>query len=77
MRSIREASAYFNIGAKKMREMAEDNERGLGLFMGSQYLICQPEFEEYLRDLLENPENLLKLRWHGGTNYGYNRLNKR
>ena len=26
---IREASAYFNIGAKKMRRMAEDNEGGM------------------------------------------------
>lgn len=38
MPSIREASAYFNIGVKKMRRMAEDNEGEFSLFMGNWYL---------------------------------------
>ena len=58
MLSIREASAYFNIGAKKMRRMAEDNEGEFSLFMGNRYLICRPKFEEYLQDLMKNPEEV-------------------
>lgn len=58
MLSIREASVYFNIGTKKMRRMAEDNEGEFSLFMGNRYLICRPKFEEYLQDLIKNPEEV-------------------
>lgn len=58
MLSIREASAYFNIGVKKMRRMAEDNEGEFSLFMGNRYLICRPKFEEYLQGLMKNPEKV-------------------
>lgn len=58
MLSIRETSAYFNIGVKKMRRMAEDNEGEFSLFMGNRYLICRPKFEEYLQDLMKNPEKV-------------------
>ena len=61
MLSIREASAYFNIGVKKMRRMAEDNKGEFSLFMGNRYLICRSKFEEYLQDLMKNSENVREL----------------
>jgi len=53
MLSIREARAYFNIGVKKMRRMAEDNEGEFSLFMGNRYLICRPKIEEYIQETIE------------------------
>ena len=38
MISLKEASAYFHIGIKKMRRMAEDNEGGFALFLGNDTL---------------------------------------
>ena len=61
MLSIREASAYFNIGVKKMRRVAEDNEGEFALFMGNRYLICRPKFEEYLLGIMKNPEKTCDL----------------
>ena len=61
MLSIREASAYFNIGVKKMRRMAEDNEGEFSLLMGNRYLICRPRFEEYLQDLMKKSEKVREL----------------
>lgn len=52
MISLKEASAYFHIGIKKMRRMAEDNEGGFALFLGNRYLICRPKFEEYLLKMM-------------------------
>lgn len=46
--SIKEAAAYFNIGIKKMRKLADEN---LGIFSvksGNRYLIIRTKFEEYL-----------------------------
>ncbi len=54
MISLKEASAYFHIGIKKMRRMAEENEGGFALFMGNRYIICRPKFEEYLLQLMGN-----------------------
>lgn len=55
MISLKEAGAYFNIGIKKMRRMAELNEGGFALFNGNRWLICRPKFEEYLLKLMKNP----------------------
>ena len=54
MISIKEARAYFNIGVKKMRRLAETNEGDFALYSGNRYLICRPRFEEYLLKLMEN-----------------------
>ena len=54
MISLKEASAYFHIGIRKMRRMAEENEGGFALFMGNRYIICRPKFEEYLLQLMGN-----------------------
>ncbi len=48
--SIKESAAYFNIGIKKMRRLAEEN---LGLFAvvsGNRYLILRTKFEEFLQN---------------------------
>lgn len=46
--SIKEAGAYFNIGIKKMRRLAEDNLGEFSVFSGNRYLVIRPKFEEYL-----------------------------
>lgn len=61
MISLKEASAYFHIGIKKMRRMAEDNEGGFALFLGNRYLICRPKFEKYLLQLMGNSYESKKL----------------
>lgn len=59
--SIKEAGAYFNIGSKKMRRLAETNEGSFALYSGNRYLICRPRFEEYLLKLMENPSKVAEV----------------
>lgn len=54
MLSIKEAALYFNIGVKKLRRMAEDNEGDFAIFICSRYLIIRPKFEEYLLEMSRN-----------------------
>ena len=51
--TVNEAAAYFNIGVKKMRRMAEGNEGGFAVYLGNRYLIVRAKFEEYMLDLAE------------------------
>ena len=51
--TIHEASAYFNIGIKKLRRMAESNEGKFALQMGNRYLIVRGKFEDYIEQLIE------------------------
>lgn len=60
MLTINEAAAYFSIGVKKLRRMAEDNEGKFAVTMGSRYLIVRGKFEEYI-DSLINRESEDKL----------------
>ena len=46
--TIREAAAYFNIGVKKMRRLAEDHLGIYSVYSGNRYLIIRPKFEAYL-----------------------------
>lgn len=46
--TIREAAAYFNIGVKKMRRLAEDHMGVFSVYSGNRYLIIRPRFEDYL-----------------------------
>ena len=46
--TIKEAGAYFNIGVKKMRRLAEDNLGVFSVYSGNRYLVIRPKFEEYL-----------------------------
>lgn len=55
MISIKEAGSYFNIGIKKMRRLAELNEGNFTLYNGNRYLIYRHKFEEYLLELMKNP----------------------
>ena len=52
MLTINEAAAYFSIGVKKLRRMAEDNEGKFEITMGSRYLIVRGKFEEYIDSLI-------------------------
>ena len=46
--TIKEAGAYFNIGVKKMRRLAEDNLGSFSIYSGNRYLVIRPKFEEYI-----------------------------
>lgn len=48
--SLKEASAYFGIGTKKMRRLAEENMGLFSVFCGNKYLIIRTKFEEYLQN---------------------------
>lgn len=48
MLTIKEAAAYFNIGTKKMRRIAEDNLGTVAGFCGNRFLIVRPKFEEFI-----------------------------
>ena len=52
MLTINEAAAYFSIGIKKLRRMAEDDEGKFAVAMGSRYLIVRGKFEEYIDSLI-------------------------
>lgn len=54
MLTINEAAMYFNIGIKKLRRMAEDNEENFAIMMGNRYLIVRPKFEAYIEALILN-----------------------
>ncbi len=53
MLTIKEAAAYFNIGVKKMRRIAEDNLGNIAVYCGNRYLVIRPRFEEFI---LNSPE---------------------
>lgn len=48
MLTINEAAAYFSIGVKKLRRMAEDNEGKFAITMGSRYLIVRENLKNIL-----------------------------
>lgn len=58
MLTIKEASAYFNIGIKKMRRLAEDNTDTFAIFVGNRYLIIRMRFEDYINSLLVGKEEM-------------------
>lgn len=51
--TIKEAGAYFNIGTKKMRRLAEDNTDRFSVFSGNKYLIIRSKFEKFINDSTE------------------------
>lgn len=53
MLTIKEAAAYFNIGVKKMRRIAEDQLGTVSVFCGNRYLIIRPKFEEFVQNSSE------------------------
>ena len=48
MITIKEAAAYFNIGIKKLRRIAEDNLGTVAVYCGNRFLIIRPKFEEFI-----------------------------
>lgn len=50
MLTIKEAAAYFNIGIKKMRRLAEDNLGSFAVYSGNRYLIIRSKFEIFLNE---------------------------
>lgn len=50
MLTIKEASAYFSIGEKKMRRLAEEHLDDFGRLNGNRYLIIRTKFEQFLCD---------------------------
>lgn len=56
MLTVREAAAYFSIGIKKMRMLAENNEGSFAILMGNRYLIVRPRFETYIDTLMDSGE---------------------
>lgn len=56
MLTVREAAAYFSIGIKKMRMLAENNEGSFAILMGNRYLIVRPHFEAYIDTLMDSGE---------------------
>ena len=51
MLTIKEAAEYFNIGIKKMRRLAEDNEGECSIYMRNRYLVIRERFENYIVNL--------------------------
>lgn len=51
--TIKEAAAYFNIGIKKMRRLAEENTGRFSVFCGNKFLIIRPKFEKFIDDSSE------------------------
>ncbi len=48
--SIKEAAAYFGIGIKKMRRLAEDHTDTFAVLSGNRYFIIRTKFEEFLQE---------------------------
>ena len=48
MLTIKETAAYFNIGIKKLRRIAEDNLGTVAVYCGNRFLIIRPKFEEFI-----------------------------
>lgn len=51
--TIREAAAYFNIGIKKLRRLAEMNTGRFAVISGNKFLIIRPKFEKFLEESSE------------------------
>lgn len=49
--TINEASAYFNIGSNKLREMVKEPDCNFVLYIGKKTLIKRQRLEEYLSNL--------------------------
>ena len=54
--TITEASAYFNIGIKQMRRIAEEHRGDFVIFQGNRYLIVRRMMEEYIIGLMKSEE---------------------
>ena len=51
--TVKEAAAYFNIGIKRMRRLAEENTGRFSVFSGNKYLIIRNKFEKFIDESSE------------------------
>ena len=51
--TIREAGAYFGLGTKLLRRMAEENTGGFAIMIGNRYMIIRSRFEQYIINFIE------------------------
>lgn len=51
--TVKEAAAYFNIGIKKIRRLAEENTGRFAVLSGNKYLIIRTQFEKFINDSSE------------------------
>lgn len=51
--TIKEAAAYFNVGTKKLRRLAEENTDRFAVFSGNKYLIIRTKFEKFIDESSE------------------------
>lgn len=51
--TIKEAAAYFNVGMKKLRRLAEENTDRFAVFSGNKYLIIRTKFEKFIDESSE------------------------
>ena len=49
--TIKEAGAYFGLGTKYMRIIAEAYEGDFAIFIGNKYMIIRRKFEEYMDNI--------------------------
>lgn len=54
--TIREAGAYFGLGTKLLRRMAEENTGGFAIMIGNRYMIIRSRFEQYIINFIEKKD---------------------
>lgn len=55
--TMKEASAYFGIGIKRFRRIAENNEGKFTFFIGNRCMIHRQRFESYLERVMDGEIN--------------------
>lgn len=59
--TIKEAAAYFNIGEKALRRLAENQELHLAITFGNKWLFIRESLEEYMRKFSYDSDKRFKL----------------
>lgn len=49
--TLEEASEYYNIGVKKLKELANSENCGFVLWVGNKRLIKRKQFDEYIKTI--------------------------
>ena len=59
--TLKEAAAYFNIGEKALRRLAENKELHIAMMYGNKWLFIRENLEEYMRGYLYESDKNFKL----------------
>lgn len=59
--TLKEAAAYFNIGEKALRRLAENKELHLAMIYGNKWLFIRKEVEKYLMQCAIEHDNKFKI----------------